>query len=129
MAAGNGFAGRLLSPMSQSSKDVTGKSAFPGNRRIPAPPSDPENPYQPLVPSKPVVVVTSKGSGEYEAGGALESLNFLEPHLATILGFIGLGEISYTKVAREETKDELWQQMVREAEETVDRLAGDLAGP
>ena len=89
--------------------------------------TDPENPYQPLVPPKPVVVVTSKGSGEYEAGGALESLNFLEPHLATILGFIGLDNISYAKVAREETKDELWRQMVREAEETVDRLAGDLA--
>ena len=89
--------------------------------------TDPENPYQPLIPSKPVVVVTSKGSGEYEAGGALETLNFLEPHLATILGFIGLGDISYAKVAREEMKDELWQQMVRDAEETVDRLAINLA--
>ena len=89
--------------------------------------TDPENPYLPLIPSKPVVVVTSKGSGEYEAGGALESLNFLEPHLATILGFIGLGDISYAKVAREEIKDDLWKEMVREAEQTVDRLAGDLA--
>ncbi|MEK7949763.1 FMN-dependent NADH-azoreductase [Luteolibacter soli] len=88
---------------------------------------DPENPYKPLIPAKPVVVVTSKGSGEYEAGGMLESLNFLEPHLATILGFIGLGNIAYAKVAREEYKDELWQQMVREAETTVDRLAADLA--
>ncbi|RYD65056.1 MAG: FMN-dependent NADH-azoreductase [Verrucomicrobiaceae bacterium] len=89
--------------------------------------TDPENPYQPLIPTKPVVVVTSKGSGEYEAGGVLETLNFLEPHLATILGFIGLGDISYAKVAREEIKDELWQQMVNEAERTVDRLAIDLA--
>ena len=89
--------------------------------------TDPENPYQPLIPSKPVVVVTSKGSGEYEAGGVLESLNFLEPHLATILGFIGLSDISYAKVAREELKDELWKQMAHEAEATVDRLAIDLA--
>jgi FMN-dependent NADH-azoreductase len=88
---------------------------------------DPENPYLPLIPPKPVVVVTSKGSGEYEAGGMLEGLNFLEPHLATILGFIGLGDIAYAKVAREEYKDELWQQMVREAEAVVDRLAADLA--
>ena len=88
---------------------------------------DSENPYQPLVPSKPVVVVTSKGSGEYETGGTLEGLNFLEPHLATILGFIGLGDITYAKVVREENKDELWKQMVHEAEETVDRLSTDLA--
>lgn len=89
--------------------------------------TDPENPYQPLIPTKPVVIVTSKGSGEYEAGGMLESLNFLEPHLATILGFIGLSDISYAKVAREEIKDELWKQMVHDAEKTVDRLAIDLA--
>ncbi|WP_035610674.1 NAD(P)H-dependent oxidoreductase [Haloferula sp. BvORR071] len=88
---------------------------------------DPENPYQALIPSKPVVLVTSKGSGEYEAGGVLESLNFLEPHLATILGFIGLGDIAYTKVAREEYKDEAWRYMVSAAEAEVDRLAADLA--
>lgn len=88
---------------------------------------DPENPYQALIPAKPVVLVTSKGSGEYEAGGMLESLNFLEPHLATILGFIGLGDIAYAKVAREEYKDEAWQQMVHEAEAAIDRLAAELA--
>jgi FMN-dependent NADH-azoreductase len=88
---------------------------------------DTENPYQPLLPAKPVVIVTSKGSGEYEAGGILEGLNFLEPHLATILGFIGLGDIAYAKVANEESKDESWRQMVREAEATVDRLAAVLA--
>jgi FMN-dependent NADH-azoreductase len=87
----------------------------------------PENPYLPLIPSKPVVAITSKGSGEYEAGGAMESLNILEPHLATVLGFIGLGDITFTKVAREEYKDEEWKRMVAEAEQTVDTLADQLA--
>jgi len=86
-----------------------------------------ENPYLPLIPSKPVVAITSKGSGEYEPGGAMESLNFLEPHLATVLGFIGLGDIHYAKVAREEYKDEEWKRMVAEAEITVDQLATTLA--
>ncbi|MCW1924903.1 NAD(P)H-dependent oxidoreductase [Luteolibacter arcticus] len=86
-----------------------------------------ENPYLPLIPSKPVVAITSKGSGDYEPGGPMESLNFLEPHLATVLGFIGLGDISYAKVAREEYKDEEWKRMVAEAEVTVDQLATKLA--
>ena len=86
-----------------------------------------ENPYLPLVPSKPVVAITSKGSGDYEPGGPMESLNFLEPHLATVLGFIGLGDIRYAKVAREEYKDEEWKRMVVEAEITVDQLVGKLA--
>jgi FMN-dependent NADH-azoreductase len=57
----------------------------------------------------------------------MESLNFLEPHLATVLGFIGLGDIHYAKVAREEYKDEEWKRMVAEAEAAVDQLAGTLA--
>lgn len=85
-----------------------------------------ENPYIPLVPSRPVVAITSKGSGEYEPGGVMESLNFLEPHLATVLGFIGLGDIRFVKVAREEYKDEQWKRMVAEAEKAVDELAGQL---
>lgn len=84
-------------------------------------------PYLPLIPSKPVVAITSKGSGEYEPGGAMESLNFLEPHLATVLGFIGLGDITYAKVAREEYKDDEWKRMVAAAEQTVDALAARLS--
>ena len=87
-----------------------------------------ENPYIPLVPSRPVVAITSKGSGEYEPGGVMESLNFLEPHLATIFGFIGLGDIHFVKVAREEYKDEQWKRMVADAEQAVDEFAGQLGG-
>jgi FMN-dependent NADH-azoreductase len=85
-----------------------------------------ENPYIPLVPSRPVVLITSKGSGEYEPGGIMESMNYLEPHLATVLGFIGLGDIRFVKVAREEYKDEQWKRMVRDAEEAVDHHAATL---
>lgn len=87
-----------------------------------------EAPYIPLVPSRPVVAITSKGSGEYEPGGVMESLNFLEPHLATVFGFIGLGDIRFVKVAREEYKDEQWRRMVADAEKAVDELAGQLGG-
>jgi FMN-dependent NADH-azoreductase len=86
-----------------------------------------DNPYLPLIPSRPVVAITSKGSGDYEPGGPMESLNFLEPHLATVLGFIGLGDIRYAKVAREEYKDEEWKRMVAEAETIVDQLAEKFA--
>jgi len=55
-------------------------------------------------------------------------LNFLEPHLATIFGFIGLGDIRFVKVAREEYKDEKWKRMVADAEQAVDEFAGQLGG-
>ncbi len=87
----------------------------------------PENPYLPLIPSKPVLVITSKGSGDFEADGALESMNFLEPHISSVLGFVGLGDITYAKVFGEESKDDSWKQMVVDAEQTVDALAARLA--
>ncbi len=86
--------------------------------------NDPEaaNPYQPLVPSKPLVIVTSKGAGGYEPGGHSAHLNFLEPHLETVFSFIGLSDISLVRVAFEEVKDERFSQSLHDAERTIDEL-------
>jgi FMN-dependent NADH-azoreductase len=47
------------------------------------------DPYRPLLQPKPVVIIISTGDGSLHPDGALAHLNFLEPHLETILGFIG----------------------------------------
>lgn len=80
------------------------------------------SPYQPLVPSKPLVIVTSKGAGGYEPGGPFAQQNFLEPHLGTVFSFIGLSDISFVSVAFEEAKDERFKQSLADAERTIDDL-------
>jgi FMN-dependent NADH-azoreductase len=86
-----------------------------------------ENPYLPLIPSKPVIVATSTGSSGYEPGGPLEALNFLEPHLAAVLGFVGLTDVTFVRTAFEESKDARWLQMIEDAEAGLDEMAGRLA--
>jgi FMN-dependent NADH-azoreductase len=90
-------------------------------------PTSPENPYIPLVPSKPVVIITSKGVTGYDPGEHSAHHNFLEPHLETIFGLIGLTNISFIRVASEESNDDYFRQSLSRAQHTVDDLAHRIA--
>jgi FMN-dependent NADH-azoreductase len=72
--------------------------------------------YQPLVPSRPVLIVTSTGASGYEPGGHLSQFNFLDPHLGAIFNFIGLTDMTFVRVINEEQKDERFQQAMADAE-------------
>lgn len=89
-------------------------------------PMDAAEPYRPLLASKPVVAVISVGDGAIHPGGTLAHLNFLEPHLTTVLNFIGLTDISFVRVGYEEYKDERFEKSLADAELTVDRLIKQL---
>lgn len=86
-----------------------------------------ENPYRPLLASKPVIIATAVGDGTLLPGGALEHLNFLEPHLATMLGFIGLTDVSFVRVGDEEFQDDRVKRSIGAAETSLDELAQKLA--
>jgi FMN-dependent NADH-azoreductase len=90
---------------------------------------DESNPYQPLVPAKPMVIITAAGAGGYEPGGPSAHLNFLEPHLETVFGFLGLTDLSLVRVAFEEAKNDQFQRSIAEAEAAVDELVDRLASP
>ena len=92
-------------------------------------PADVENPYRPLLPSKPVIVVISVGDGSLHPGGELAHLNFLEPHLVTVLNFIGLSDISLVRVGYDEFKDDRFKKSLAEAELSIDRLVDRRAQP
>lgn len=83
-------------------------------------------PYQPLLNSKPVVVVTSAGDGALHPGGALAHMNHLEPHLKTLLGFIGLTDLSFIRVGYDEFQDERMKRSLAKAEQAVDETVGRL---
>ena len=56
-------------------------------------------------------------------GGALAHLNFLEPHLTTVLGFIGLTDVTFVRVGYEEFQDERLKISLAAAETSIDELA------
>ncbi len=63
---------------------------------------DPHHPYQPLLASKPVLVLESTSTTTLLPGGPIAHLNFLEPHLQTALGFVGLTDVTFARVADNE---------------------------
>lgn len=91
----------------------------------------PQQSYRPLLPAtKRVVIMVSLGDGSLLPGGPLEHMNFLEPHLATVLGLIGLTDVTFIRSGYEEYQDDR-ARLSREAaehaaEETATRLARQL---
>jgi FMN-dependent NADH-azoreductase len=84
-------------------------------------PGTPE-PYRPLLAPKPVVVLTAAGDGSMHPGGKLAHLNFLEPHLTTVLGFIGLPEVNFVRVGYDEFQDDRFKRSLATAEAAVDEV-------
>lgn len=86
---------------------------------------DPEadEPYQPLLADKPTTVIVSAGDGALLPGGAMAELNFLEPHLTTMLGFIGLHSVEFVRVGYEEYQDGRLKSSLESAEQAVARRA------
>ncbi|KAF0094907.1 MAG: FMN-dependent NADH-azoreductase [Puniceicoccaceae bacterium 5H] len=88
-----------------------------------------EIPYQPLLEDKPVVALISVGDGAILPGGELAHLNHLEPHLRTILAFIGLHDLSYIRAGYDEYQDGRARRSFERAEAEVDRVVARLALP
>lgn len=89
--------------------------------------ADPAWPYRPLIPSKPLVVITSAGAAGYEPGGPAAHLNFLDPHLETIFKFVGFQDIAFVRVGSEEHQGELFQNLLAGAERAVDGIVARLS--
>ena len=54
--------------------------------------------YTGLATGKKVFVVTARGGGGYGAGEAMAHLNFQDPYLLTVLGFIGMKNVEFIHV-------------------------------
>jgi FMN-dependent NADH-azoreductase len=81
-----------------------------------------ETPYRPLLESRPVTVLLSVSDGSLLPGRPLAHLNHLEPHLATILEFIGLRDINFVRVGDEEFGGEALRASIARAEAQIDQI-------
>ncbi|MDR6982265.1 FMN-dependent NADH-azoreductase [Rheinheimera pacifica] len=80
-------------------------------------------PYQPLLADKPVTVIISVGNGDLLPGGPMSQMNFLEPHLLTMLEFIGLHNVEFVRVGYEEFQDGRVKNALESAEIAIARKA------
>ncbi|MDO8775774.1 MAG: NAD(P)H-dependent oxidoreductase [Burkholderiaceae bacterium] len=87
---------------------------------------DPEraDPYVPLLADKPrrVVVLTSRGSHGFDAGGAQAALNHADTALREVLGFIGITDVHVIAVEHEEEGGDALANSTAQALRQIDTL-------
>jgi FMN-dependent NADH-azoreductase len=65
-------------------------------------PDDTVNPYKPLVLNKKMFIVTARGDSGFSPGERNEKLNYQNPYLRAIFGFIGIFDITFIDVENDE---------------------------
>jgi len=65
-------------------------------------PHNSANVFKPLVLGKKMFVVEARGDSGFQPGGRYEKMNFHDPYLATVFGFIGVTDITFVHVENDE---------------------------
>ncbi|CAI8968208.1 FMN-dependent NADH:quinone oxidoreductase 1 [Pseudomonas sp. IT-196MI5] len=81
--------------------------------------------YQPLVQGKKALIITSRGGFGFGPGGELETMNHADKLLRTVLGFIGITDVTVVAAEGEESAERTFEISVAEAEQRLLALAGE----
>ncbi len=87
-------------------------------------PEDAANPYKPLVLGKKMLIITARGGSGFEPGERNEKLNYQDPFLRTVFGFIGITDITFVHVENDEFGGTSLAQSIAKARTQVTQLVG-----
>ncbi|NVZ18833.1 FMN-dependent NADH-azoreductase [Pseudomonas costantinii] len=79
--------------------------------------------YQALLTGKKALIITSRGGSGFGPGGEYEWMNHADPHLRTVLGYIGIDDIQVVAAEGEESDKSVFQRSCEEAERQLHDLA------
>jgi FMN-dependent NADH-azoreductase len=82
-------------------------------------PENSANPYKPLVIGKKMFIVTARGISGFGTGDRYEKLNYQDPYLRTIFGFIGITDITFVHVENDETGGTSLAQSIANAQAKI----------
>ena len=75
--------------------------------------------YTGLAAGKKLYVITSRGGSGYGAGEAMQHLNFQDPYLLTVFGFIGIKDIEFVHINNTSKGEEAVSQAVGDARTAI----------
>ena len=75
--------------------------------------------YEPLVQGKKALIITSRGGFGFGPGGELEALNHADTLLRTVLGFIGITDVTGVAAEGEESAERTFEISAAEAEQRL----------
>ena len=79
--------------------------------------------YQGLATGKKLYILCARGGGGYAPGQPMHSMNFQDPYLSTIFGFIGITDISYIYDEKTLSGEDNLDASKQEARELADTVA------
>lgn len=65
-------------------------------------PDDLANVFKPLVLGKKMFIIEARGDSGFKPGGKYEKMNYHDPYLVTVFGFIGITDITFVHVENDE---------------------------
>ncbi|MEC4817447.1 MAG: FMN-dependent NADH-azoreductase [Scytonema sp. PMC 1069.18] len=65
-------------------------------------PDDSANVFKPLVLGKKMFIIETRGDSGFQPGGRYEKMNYHDPYLVTVFGFMGITDITFIHVENDE---------------------------
>jgi FMN-dependent NADH-azoreductase len=87
-------------------------------------PDDVENPYKPLVHGKKMFVITARGDTGFEPGQRFGKMNHQDPYINTIFGFIGITDITFIHVEKDQVDSAGLARSIANARIQIAQLVG-----
>lgn len=86
-----------------------------------------EQPIEPILTGKTLVILSSSGEGGFEFGGMSAAKNHLDPHIVTVSKLLGVSEHHIIRIEYQEFGDERHQQSIQSAHAAIPGLVQKLA--
>lgn len=65
-------------------------------------PDDTANVFKPLVLGKKMFIIEARGDSGFQPGGQYEKMNYHDPYLVTVFGFMGITDITFIHIENDE---------------------------
>ncbi len=85
-------------------------------------PSESGNAFRPLVLGKKMFVIEARGDSGFQPGGRYEQMNYHDPYLATVFGFIGITDITFIHVENDEYGGQKLAESIAKAQAQIASL-------
>ena len=79
--------------------------------------------YEGLVTGKKMFILTARGGSGYGPGEAMESVNFQDPYLRSVFGFIGITDVTFVHDEKTNAGDSNLEEALKTARQMADALA------
>jgi FMN-dependent NADH-azoreductase len=85
-------------------------------------PDNSANVFKPLVLGKKMFIIEARGDSGYKTGGKYEQMNYHDPYLVTVFGFLGITDIAFVHVENDEYGGQKLAESIAKARTTISDL-------